>query len=274
MDRESDDVRDSHMNSSSSSEALSFLDQAELPPPPPPPPSPQIETTEAVAEFNFDSARDQAVVVGSDIISFVRGVSEQRRQDIVNSALLAQLVASKRVPDPTHVFTWYGVYFDTLTNIGWTIQDRQFVDHIEESKNLEAHKAIIELATSLVGPQAAALQLVKTTLTALQSMDQSSPWITLFNRESRFAKSARFQITLAEEKSEGQFLVTLMAFGLVAAKTLTQVLFFKFRSNEVRLKHSSGKVTINTTVLDAIREPISKKLAAFSTDYVRGLPEL
>jgi hypothetical protein len=260
------------MNSSSASKALSFVEQAELPAAPPP--SPQTETTEAVAEFNFDSARDQSVVVGSDIISFVRGVTEQRRQDIVNSALLAQLVASKRVPDPTHVFTWYGVYFDTLTNIGWTIQDRQFVDHIEESKSLEAHKAIIELATSLLGPQAAALQLVKTTLTALQSMDQDSPWIMLFNRESRFAKSARFQITLAEEKSEGQFLVTLMAFGLVAAKTLTQVLFFKFRSNEVRLKHSSGKITINTTVLDAIREPISKKLAAFSADFVRGLPDL
>ncbi len=257
------------MDKHSAAEALEFVRAAELPPPPK-----ETTTTEAVAEFNFDKHKDQALVVGSDIISFVKGVTEQRRQDLVDTALLAQLVANKQVPDPTHVFTWYGVYFDTLTNIGWTIQERQFVDHVEVSHNLEAHKVIIDLAEKLLGPQAAALDLIKSTLTSLQSMDEKSPWIALFNRESQLAKGTRFQVTLAEEKPDGQFLVTLMAFGLVAAKTFTQVLFFKFRANEVRLKHSSGKVTINSTVLDAIRDAVSHKIASRSKDYVLGLPEL
>ena len=65
-----------------------------------------------------------------------------------------------------------------------------------------------------------------------------------------------------------------MAFGLLAETTLTQVLFFKFNSSDVRLKHSSGKVTINTTVLDNIRDAVSQRIAKFSADYVRGLPDL
>ena len=249
-------------------EALEFVRNVQLP---------SISKDEApqdVASFDFKKDKDQALVVGSDIISFVKGVTEERRKDIVNSALLAQLVANKKVHDPTHVFTWYTTYFDALTNIGWVVQDRQFVDHIESSKNFQAHKVIIDLATTLLGPQAAALQLVKEVLGALEKMDSSSPWITLFSRESQFAKTARFQITLAEQTPDGQFLVSLMAFGLLAETTLTQVLFFKFNSSDVRLKHSSGKVTINTTVLDNIRDAVSQRIAKFSADYVRGLPDL
>jgi hypothetical protein len=256
------------MQSITSKTALEFVRTAELPP------APKAVALEEAATFDFDKAKDQAIVVGSDIISFVKGVTEERRQDIVNSALLAQLVANEKVTNPTHVFTWYGVYFDTLTNIGWTIQEKQFVDHVESSQNFEAHKVIIDLATSLLGPQAAALQVVKSTLSALEKLDQDSPWITLFSRESQFVKTARFQVTLAEDAPDGGFLVSLMAFGLVAESKVTQVLFFKFKSNDVRLKHSSGKVTINTTVLDAIRDAVSQKIAKFSGDFVRGLPDL
>jgi hypothetical protein len=255
------------MNDASPS-ALNFVRTVELPP------APRDLARREVAHFDFQKAKDQALVVGSDIISFVSGVTPERREDIVNSALLAQLVATKRVKDSTHVFTWYDHYFDTLTNIGWAIQDRQFVDHVESSQNLQAHKVIIELATTLLGPQAAALTLVKQTLEALQKMDVNSPWITVFNRESQFAKTARFQVTLAEEKPDGQFLVTLMAFGIVAQSTLTQLLFFKFKSNDVRLKHSSGKVTIKTHVLDSIREMVKERIGAFADDFIKGLPTL
>ena len=50
-------------------------------------------------------------------------------------------------------------------------------------------------------------------------------------------------------------------------------MFFKFNSNAVELKYSSGKVTINTTVLESVREAIKKKLADYAKDYVAKLPD-
>lgn len=224
-----------------------------------------------VAEFDFDKNKDQALVVGSDIISFVKGVTEQRRQDLANSALLAQLVANKKVPNKAHVFAWYDAYFDALTNIGWTVQSKELVEHTESGQNFQVHKAIIKLATVLLGPNVAALTLVKETLDALNSMEPDSPWITVFSRESQTAKRSRFQITLAENAPDGGFLVSLMAFGLSAKKTVTQVLFFKLRESDVLLKHSSGKVTINTVVMDAIRDKLKEKIAARSGDFFTEL---
>jgi hypothetical protein len=125
----------------------------------------------------------------------------------------------------------------------------------------------------LLGPGAAALTVVKTTLDALDSMDENSPWITLFSQESQSAKTARFQITLAQEAPDGGFLVTLMAFGLAATKTITQVLFFKSRKADVHLKHSSGKVTINTSAGSHPRR-IKDKIAKFAEKFIKGLPDL
>lgn len=48
--------------------------------------------------IDFDAQKNQAMVVASDILSFVKGVSAERRQDIANSSLLAQLAATRRFP--------------------------------------------------------------------------------------------------------------------------------------------------------------------------------
>ena len=230
---------------------------------------------EGVREIiDFNAQKNQAMVVASDIVSFVKGVSSERRQDIVNSSLLAQLVANKKVPDKKNIIEWYNAYFDVLENIGWVIQDRSFSSYTEEADGLEAHEAIIKVASVFLGAAPAALAVVISTLEALKSMDSSKPWITIFDRESKQAKTGHFQIALAEQGDNDQFLVSLMAFSLKAESTLTQILFFKIRNDEVELEKCSGKVTINDKVLSSIRDLVSQKIAAHTSDYIAKLPDL
>ena len=40
----------------------------------------------------FDAAKQQAAVVGSDVMSFVKKITAEQRKDLVNASLLAQLV--------------------------------------------------------------------------------------------------------------------------------------------------------------------------------------
>jgi hypothetical protein len=99
-----------------------------------------------------------------------------------------------------------------LTHVGWVIQDHNFSEYIEPRRDFEANEAIMKIAASLLGPSAATLEVISATLEALKSMKEDSPWIRLFKRESQSAQSARFQVTLAEERDDGQFLISLMAF--------------------------------------------------------------
>jgi len=255
------------MNAISADHARSYVYNLELPP---------VTRTRGesadTAKLNFDGVKNQAMVVGSDIVSFVKGVRPERREDIVNSSLLAQLAAKKKVKDTAKIYDWYNAYFDVLMNIGWVMQDRSFATYTEASENFEAHEAIIKVATSLLGPTAAALTVVKSALGALKSMSEDSPWITLFNRESQSANTARFQVTQTEQGDSDEFLVSLIAFGIEAKAKLTQVLFFKFSSNEATLKHYSGKVTINADVLSTARKPIKDRISEFTKNYIEELP--
>jgi hypothetical protein len=128
-----------------------------------------IAALEGVAEFDFDKGKTQAMVVGSDIVSFVKGVSEAGRRDVVNCALLAQLAANKRAPRAANIFRWYDAYCEALTNVGWVVQTGQFVKHVEQSQNFSAHE--VTVATSLLGPSAAALQAVKATARCIEIVE-------------------------------------------------------------------------------------------------------
>ncbi|WP_398472908.1 hypothetical protein [Tardiphaga sp.] len=251
------------------SKALQFVEAAPLPPLPG-----REAAPEAPAKDTLSDIKDQAAIVGSDVISFVSGVTAEQRQDLINSVLLAQLVAKVKVPDSARIYDWYKEYFEVLKQIGWVVQSEQFATYIREGIGFEAHEAIIELATSLLGPASGALAVVKATLGSLQKMKSDSPWITIFNRESQSGQTARFQVSVAEPDQKGGFFVTLMAFGLEAHATLTQVLVFKIHSNKDTLRHFEGKVSINARVLAGIREEVEKKLAAHVASYVRTLPDL
>ncbi|MGE3872538.1 MAG: hypothetical protein AB7F74_06245, partial [Parvibaculaceae bacterium] len=237
-------------------------------------PSHSADGREKVAGFDYDQAKAQAFVVGSNIVSFAQGVDEEHRSDIVNSLLFAQLVATKKVENRDDIFPWYEAYFDALNKIGWTTQERQFVKHRETSTNLDVQKAIVTVATTLFGAGSAALQMVTASLDTLKSLNEDSPSIALFNRESQSARIARFQVSLAEVDASGRFVVSLMAFAITARSNLTQVLLFRYRSTDVDLRHASAKMTIDTGILADIRELLKARLEGFTDDFVEQLPDL
>jgi hypothetical protein len=248
--------------------AQSFVESVELPAPP--------ATSIGVAKdpFDYDAAKAQAAVVGADLVAFVAGVTPEDREDIVNASLLAQLVAKKKVASPTSLdgwTRWYDAYFDVLSRIGFAIQDKGFSVYSEKSDDFQAHEAILEVATALLGNAPGALAAITSTLKALQKMAPNESWIRLFNRESQSANTARFQTTLVGLDADGKLFVSLVAFGLEATTKVTQVLFFKFKANTVKLQEHSGKVSINRDVLAGVRDQVAQKLGAVANEYVRGL---
>lgn len=220
--------------------------------------------------FTLTSARPQVVIVGSDVVVFAKGVSADQRQDIVNASLLAQLVARNKVPgihDLAGVLAWYDAYYEVAENIGWVVQDRALVEYTPE---VELRKAVLELATSALGPSEA-LALVSSTLDRLANMSADSPTLTLLHRESQSANTARFQVLIAEPGEGGRLLTRILAFYLEADRTVTQALFFKSTRRHARLHYQVATVRMNSAVLEAIRQEVTAKLAGYVDDNVAWL---
>ncbi len=218
---------------------------------------------------SFDAAKAQATVVGSDVIAFVPGVTAEGRDAIVNAALLAQLVAKKRVPNAEDVEGWYNAYFDTLTNVGWAIQERQWATYAEDDIGVDAHKAILTIVAAVLGPGATALSIVTSTLKALQGMNEDQPWIAFFNRESRLGKVGRFQITTVEPTDDKKgFLISLAAFSMTATAKLDQVLVVRVKKNVVTLRNTQSKVSLASDVALGALPALKQKLASYVGNYI------
>ncbi|SAL66731.1 hypothetical protein AWB65_06388 [Caballeronia humi] len=223
---------------------------------------------------SFDAAKDEQVVVGSGIVSFKSGMPQNRREAITNSLLLAQLVLKKKGLSPEDGSNWFHEYASVLANLGWLVETSEMSAYVAQSDDVDVHKAIIAVAGMLLGPaaQVAALPLIKTTLDALGSMDASTPWITLFNRESKTTNATSFQLALAQPAEDPQrTTVSMMAFSLNASMNVTQVLFFKLDSSDVTLRRVATTAEINTSVLDSVQDALRQKVSSFTVNYLSEL---
>lgn len=205
----------------------------------------------------------QALVVGASLVAAAGQVPAAARRDLVDCTLFAQLAATAAVADATDIGRWYRTYFGTLTLLGWAQSDRQFERYEFAGRNAEAHQAILEVLTALLGPQAAALAIVRAAIDALQSMSENRPWLTLFERESRAVRSARFQVATADVDASGLLQVALVGFSLETESEIAQVLFFRFASSATSLQYAAGKATIDEATLEALRPAIAARLAAY-----------
>jgi hypothetical protein len=240
----------------------------------PSPRGPVMQDSEGAAGEVFDQAREQAQVVGSGLFSFAKGVTSEIRAAISESALLAQLVANKKVSAETDPLAWFAAYSEVLQNIGWTLQDDAWNDYTTAGTGIEVHEKILVVLSAVLGPAPAALAIVTAAVDALKGMKPDSPWLTLFNHEAQKAKIARFQIGLVETETDSDLFVSLLAFLIQAESTITQVLFFKVSRESASLNARSSKVSINMNSLTGLRGTIGEKTRAFQQDYLSSIVNL
>ena len=221
----------------------------------------------------FDKAKTQAQVVGSGVLSFAQGVDAAMREAISDSALLAQLVASKRYDFEKQPLDWFKAYGEVLENVGWILQDKGWTDYPVSGTGVEVNQEIIGVMTAILGPSAAALTIITATVNALKAMSPGSSWFTIFNRETKKAAIGRFQIGLVEEKDGGVF-VTLLACLVEAESEITQVLFFKFTSSSAKFSASNASVSINKAALTDLGPLIRTKVRAYQADYLGSIKDI
>ena len=228
----------------------------------------------AAQEIVFDSAKQQSVVVGSDVVSFTQPVEAEFREAISDSALIAQLAANAKFDAKLDPIGWFDTYFGVLGGLGWTTQVRDTAEYKFKSDGVQVHQAITDVVAAFLGPLPGAAALIKLALDSLQSMDKDSPWITLFNRESQHAKIGRFQFTLIRrDEGDGKALLAdAMCFAIEAEKEITQILFFKISKNKTRMRRSLGTLSISQDSLMDLRPQVKQMIKDFRANFVLNLP--
>jgi hypothetical protein len=207
----------------------------------------------------LSDGKAQASLIESNIVTFPESTPVNVRNAVANWMLLAQLAASKAVKDRDAAREWMSAYIDTLTKSGWVLREEAGNETEEALFGSTVHQKILVLLTVALGPAPAALALVTAALQSLQEMNKNSPWITLFDRRGRFARSVGFQVANCETDDSGAALRGT-EFVVEAHQTLTQVLFFKFTSHNAKLHCRSRTLTLSAEIIDTQSAKVADRI--------------
>ncbi|MHA7289558.1 hypothetical protein ACX80V_07930 [Arthrobacter sp. MDT3-24] len=215
---------------------------------------------------------DQALVIGSQVQSFVKGVDAEKRRVVKNAMLLAQLAAEGE----DDVQDWYATYFSTLGAVGLLVEQKSAVLQEDVAIQADVEKAVLKVAVGLLtGPALAGYQVLVAALEALQQLDEGSPAVTIFRRQTH-SETAKFQVAVALDNADGELEIFLLAFRFTVSSKLTQTLVFKFKTEEAHLSHQKAVLGVVDETLDNLAPQISEKVAKYTQGYIRQikLPQL
>jgi hypothetical protein len=251
---------------SSANQVVQFVQNLDLPEP-----GPRFESVspgpDIAAEIEASSGQ-VLVAVGSQLAEFDPAVAAGVRGALANNLLLAQLAANKAASQSNDMATWYGKYNDTLQNTGWNLAEAEFQNQTIQNKNANVHEEIIPIITAMLGPQVAAVSMVVNVLKGLQNMNKDSPWITLFDRSSEHASGAKFQVSYVDLDAGGNPRIKAMYFGVLAERSVTQVLFFKFAGQRAELRKASSTMSASVDLLNATKPKIASRVQEFIAEFV------
>ncbi|KZT10402.1 uncharacterized protein LAESUDRAFT_424143 [Laetiporus sulphureus 93-53] len=214
---------------------------------------------------------DTAAVVGSSVILFVGNLSEQQRSDVINSSLFAQLAASAQYDrfKEDQVAKWYGVYRNTLENIGWIVESFSFIDIDNANRYGSVDKAIISIMEAFLTPTL--VETFKAMIYAFKRPDMEEAY-TLFKSKSWKDTTADFQTGVCVGDSGSNVKWRFGAYRYQASGFDGDVLFFRFGADPVPFRCNTQDMVLNEAIYATLRDAIIDKLGDRAEDNVRIIP--
>jgi hypothetical protein len=229
----------------------------------------QPEDEDAIKGIDIDKL-PEGIVTGSNLIQFPKGASPELKSCIALSLLAAQRVAT----NDSVVLTpqqWIDRHNSVLKDLNWQVLDGGAVDAEFASINVAVHEAITPFLMAALGPAAAVGSLIITALKQLKDMDKDSPWITLFDRESRRFDVTEYQFSVVEVVGD-QVTLRLASARFDASFGRTQVLFFKVIEQHVTFNAAKQSLSTSSNLLIDMNQGLKAKLAGFTKAYIKSLP--
>jgi hypothetical protein len=208
---------------------------------------------------------EQSFLNAKSLVSFVSKVNGQKRKDVLNSVLIAQLVANKKFPNEDQILDWYKSFIEVLNNLGWAIEQAEFSEFETSGTIFEVENAIIDILTTAFG--GTFITVIKKTLSAIKDLADSNGHITAFEKNTHSMQKGAFQIGLAMEENDTVAL-QLGTFLLTSDNQIKKILFFKSIKDSTKLNYCSRKGTLNEEIYAKGRDAIVTKLGDRVQEFI------
>jgi hypothetical protein len=234
-------------------------------------PAPLMRDADIAKQAAEFTSGQQALVIDTQLAEFKPSVGQSLRPTISHGLLLGQLAADKVMANGGNVEKWFTTYNSVMGNIGWVLETGEFAKQEISDTNVALHKAIVPVIAAALGPAAAAGSIILAALKGLESMNQDSPWLTLFQRKSQTVTGAKFGVTFVDSGAGGGASLKAAYFSVRASQMITQILFLKISTSGATIDGAKSSLSIGEQVLADTKDALQKKVAPFIVSNIENM---
>lgn len=162
---------------------------------------------------------------------------------------------------------WFAAYKTNLAKLGFRVSQSAVTRSTFRKRGVFVHKAFIPFLTIALGG-AGIGPVILALLNNLQEMDKDRPWITLFDRQSRIARSRETHFAaIASDTVESN--IRHVAARLAVEEAETNVLFFRITDATADFESATTTLTANNSLLAVLEQPLKERLAAGALDFIK-----
>lgn len=214
------------------------------------------EVARYAALQDAELADPSAAVVAGSIVAFAPGISEQHRQDVLQSLLLAQLAANAKADRQKDPAGWFTAYRGVLEQAAWVVEASAAAARYQPPFVKFTVGTVVDDAFR---PKVIAEQLpfVTAAIAAFRS-DQNSGAQLVFECPSHAGGIGNFQVALAAEE-DGMVTIRLAQISFNAPQHVIRLLQEEF-TNAAQFRVGFLALSMNEEVFARLRPAIATKL--------------
>jgi hypothetical protein len=214
------------------------------------------ELTSFASLQDSELTESSAAVVAGSVVAFAPGVSEQHRQDVVQSLLLAQLAANAKAERQKDPAGWFAAYRSVLEQTAWVVEASSSAARYLPPV---ATFTISTVADDTFRPKVLAEELafVIAAVNAFRS-DQNSGAQLAFECPSHSGGIGNFQVVLAAEQ-DGTVIMRLAQISFNAPQHVVRLMLEEF-TKTAQFRVGFLALAMNEEVFARLRPTIAAKL--------------
>lgn len=215
------------------------------------------------------SDQPSGYIDSGSLVSFVADIPSQSQEDVLNSTLFGQAVASAQYDREQDTKDWYATYGDALRNLGWATQEFQFENISTGGTTITVDAVVLEILGSIATDNEVAV--AEATINGMKSLDQGDGRLTLWESSSHTSTNGNFQV-FPVDVSGGIVVMKLAAFYFSTTKTVDRILWFSASSSEVDMYKSSQIVNLDESIYSQVRQDVKDRLGDHAKTFVQNVP--
>lgn len=210
--------------------------------------------------------KHSAAVLEDSLVSFTCGLSDQNRDDVMQSLLLMQLAANHKYSKMEEREQWYKFYYAGLSNLGWLTSGSAYQSYAPTNQSFTMDEVALEIIAAVGGQSFA-----RVALAAAKALEKSDNALRLFENSNQSEDVSSFKMLPCIQTERGDVSMVLNFMRFTKTVKTTRVLFWKFSSSNVRIFRDACKIQLNAQTYGSLRADIQDKLGKKGKAFIAGL---